>query len=306
MNNQMTSFYSMGILLCLFTLASSSSYAIQQPDSDTLSIGLDRFMPEEKFTLIAKHLSTQLNVPVKYENFNSLIELTKNQSKYDLIYTNAFGYAYAQVTDLPFAAFLIRADKNGDPLTYKSCLITNSASGITTVEQVKENSDSLDVSFTYASSTSGHIVPRIYLSQLIGETLESGFQGVAFESSHEEIIKKVGEGKTDLGACSCYWAQKKAQEDSALKGQIKILWESTPIPHVVWATGNTMNEAMKVPLQQAFSTLLENEQIRTLVMRPDLTAYSSIKDEAFSFLIDQLKKDQELEFYLYYYESFSE
>lgn len=299
-------FPSFGIMLCLLMFLPFVTRSAGSADQDTLRIGLDRFMSEEKFAPIADYLSIQLNMPVKYERFNSLIELTGNQSNYDMIYTNAFGYAYAQVTKLPFEAFLTRADKNQQPLTYTSCLITNSKSGILTAEQIIEKSTSSDLSFTYPSSTSGHIVPRIYLSQLLNQPLESRFQSITFESNHVDVIEKVGNGGTDIGACSCYWARKKIEENPKLKEFVSILWESPPIPYLVWAANNSLKKGLTDNIKKAFSTMLDIPEIRASVMRPDLTTYSAINNDAFSILIDQLKKDQELEFYLYYYEAVSE
>lgn len=281
-----------------------NSFAVQQPD--TLKVGLDRFMPEEKFKPIADFLSNQLGIYVKYENFNSLLELSSNQSTYDLIYTNAFGYAYAQVTELPFTSFLVRADKNGSTLTYKSCLIANKNSPIKSTKNIAEKSSSIDVSFTYASSTSGHIIPRIYLSQLIGKSLESGFKSVSFETSHEDVIEKVNNGSIPLGACSCQTIREEVKADSKLKNTIQVLWESIPIPHAIWATNQTSNPAVYSGLGTALNEMLKVKEIRELVDLPDLAQYSPPAEDGFNYLINQLRKDNELEFYLYYYESFSE
>lgn len=276
--------------------------AIQVPG--TLTIGLDRFMPAEKFKPIAAFLNDQLQVEVQFENFNSLLELSSNQSKYDLIYTNAFGYAYAQVTELPFDPFLVRADENGSTLTYKSCLIANKSSKLKSTKNIADDSKNIDVSFTYASSTSGHIIPRIYLTQLIGQSLESGFKSVNFESSHKEVIQKVNEGSVALGACSCQWVREEIKANPKLKNTINVLWESIPIPHAIWAINQTSNLEVFDGLDLALNKMLKTPEILEIVNLPDLAQYNSPAVDGFNFLINQLKKDDELEFYLYYYESF--
>lgn len=290
-------------LLFFIFIIHKNSFALP---GDTLSIGLDRFMPAKKFKPIADFIGQKLDVFVLYENFNSLLELSSKQSEYDLIYTNAFGYAYAQVTDLPFKAYLVRADKNGQTLTYKSCLISNKGSNITSTRDIKELSKDLEVSFTYASSTSGHIIPRIYLTQLVGESLEGGFKKLNFESGHREVIEKVNEGKIKLGACSCQTIKEEIQANAKLTKTINVLWESIPIPHAVWATNNLSDPKIYEKLGQSLNALLNETQLREIVDLPYLTQYSTPAQDGFNYLINQLKKDDELEFYLYYYESFSE
>ncbi|SMD37240.1 ABC-type phosphate/phosphonate transport system, substrate-binding protein [Reichenbachiella faecimaris] len=280
--------------------------SLAQQAPDTLTIGLDKFMPADKFKPIADFLNDQLAVYVEYENFNSLLELSGNQSKYDLIYTNAFGYAYAQVTELPFQSYLVRADKAGTTLTYKSCLIANKNSNIKSTKFIADKSSTIDVSFTYPSSTSGHIIPRIYLTQLIGQSLESGFKSVNFETGHKDVIQKINEGSIALGACSCQWIREEIKANPKLKNTINVLWESIPIPHAVWAANQTSDPAVLEGLDKVLNDMLKVKEIRNIVDLPNLSQYSPAAVDGFNYLINQLKKDDELEFYLYYYESFSE
>ncbi|MEP2025538.1 MAG: PhnD/SsuA/transferrin family substrate-binding protein [Reichenbachiella sp.] len=293
-------------IIILFSLLSCTTISFAQTSGDTLSIGLDRFMPAEKFKPIADFLNEKLDAYVQFENFNSLLELSSNPSQYDLIYTSAFGYAFAQVTELPFQPYLVRADKDGKTLTYKSCLIANKKSMIKSTKDIADDSKSIEVSFTYASSTSGHIIPRIYLTQLIEQSLESGFKGVKFESAHQDVIKKVSEGSIALGACSCQWIREEIKANAQLKNSINVLWESIPIPHAVWATNQTSNPSLFNNLDITLNAMLNKSEIRKIVDLPQLNQYSPASQDGFNYLIDQLKKDNELEFYLYYYESFSE
>jgi phosphonate transport system substrate-binding protein len=289
---------SLSLSLWLMLASFTQAYARQ----NTLSIGLDQFMPAEKFAPVADYLSVQLGVPVTYENFGSLTNLS---AKYDLLYINAFGYAYAKVAGFPFESFVARADASGTLLSYKSCLIAHAKSGIKTPDQIIAQSKSINLSFTYASSTSGHIVPRIYLTQLLGQSLEEAFKQVEFGSEHVDVINKVKSGTVDLGGCSCLWVSDEMSKQPNLKNEIHVVWESEPIPHAVWAINTTSNQKLFSNLPAILNAMLKDKEIWKIMVIPDLNQYSRTDEKAFDFFINQLRTDGELEFYLYYYESVS-
>ena len=121
----------------------------------------------------------------------------------------------------------------------------------------------------------------------------------------KHLKELVQEGKVDLGACSCQWIAEQMEKSPDLKKGIKIVWESNPIPHAIWAINSTSDEKLFTDLDEALNDILEVEEIRNLVSLPGLSQYSLAEEHSFDFLIDQLSNDLELEFYLYYYESFS-
>lgn len=295
------------LISTLVILLMSTSIGFSQdkktPKLDTLSIGLAPFMTPERFKPVAQLLTKELKMPLKYENFNSLVELAGNYQKYDLLYMNAFAFSYTQALDLPLNAFLARANAKEEALSYKSCLIIKADSPIESIAQVVEGAAELKLSFTYASSTSGHIVPRIYLTDQLGGSLENNFEEIKF--LEDDVLHQVVSGSIDIGAYSCATLQEEVAKDNSLANEYRILWSSEAIPHAVMVTGSSIDAKMKKKLTKAFSKLKEYPSAWELLALTDMTQYTEVENSSFDHLTNKLKEDDELEFYLYYYESFS-
>lgn len=177
---------------------------------------------------VRKYLENELNIKVEFfksSDYTSVIEalLTK---KVHMAYLGPFAYVLA--TQKQPLVPLVVGGMNGKPVNYRSIIFTNPGTGIKTMDEVKAKAKNLTLCFADPGSTSGHLVPRAYLTS-IGLDPKTAFKETLFAGSHFASLLAVKGGKVDVG-CSFEFAYDKVIRNKLMKPEeLVILWRSDPI-----------------------------------------------------------------------------
>ncbi|OJJ17174.1 hypothetical protein BKI52_31180 [marine bacterium AO1-C] len=182
---------------------------------------------------IAAYLSTKLNRKIEVilpEKNKQLIEMLQDK-KVDIAFLNTFGYILtsAEANIKPIA--VISSDGK-TPTSYKSCIIkNNSVSKINSIDDIKKKNIAKTIAFKFVNptSTSGHLIPRLYFNSLGLNYTESHFKEVTFGNDHQNTIMQILQNKADVGACSYDDLQKLIKQGKLKKEDLKVLWVSKPI-----------------------------------------------------------------------------
>src|SRR5690606_35900401 len=78
-------------------------------------------------------------------------------------------------------------------------------------------------------STSGNLVPRMYLNSLGLNDPEKQFKKTAYGKTHAQTFQQVAKGEVDVAAFGSNEYRKAIAADSMLRGQVNVLWESEEI-----------------------------------------------------------------------------
>lgn len=115
---------------------------------------------------MAAYLQKKLNMPVEYSfatDYTSVIEAIEAK-KAHIAYLSPFSYVLAsQKHDI---TPIITLGENGAPAMYHSVIFTNPGTGVNTIEDLKAKAKTLTLCFADPASTSGHLIPRAYLTTI--------------------------------------------------------------------------------------------------------------------------------------------
>jgi phosphonate transport system substrate-binding protein len=177
---------------------------------------------------VRKYLEKELGIKVEFfksSDYTSVIEalLTK---KVHMAYLGPFAYVLA--TQKQPLVPLVVGGINGRPVNYRSIIFTNPGTGIKTMDDVKARAKNLTLCFADPGSTSGHLVPRAYLTS-IGLDPKSAFKETLFAGSHFASLLAVKGGKVDVGCSFEYGYDKLLRQKQMKPEDLVILWWSDPI-----------------------------------------------------------------------------
>jgi phosphonate transport system substrate-binding protein len=137
------------------------------------------------------------------------------------------------------------------PLTYRSCIIVKADSPIKTLEELIQGSKKYTMAFVDPASTSGHLIPRVFLEGR-GLDVEKSFRKMFFSTSHPLSLYPVTGGKVDAAATMPSMIHTMEENGKLKTGEVRILWESVDIPASPVAVRKSLPEAFKKELLAAF------------------------------------------------------
>lgn len=185
----------------------------------------------ENMRLLSEELAQQLQREVEmtsYPDVESFIAAIK-ANEVDIALLNTLGYLVLANDNrhmLPVANMHIRKDAADN---YKTVLLTLSDS-ISTYDVLQNKAGKLSMMFVSEGSTSGNLVPRLFLSSINIPSPEAQFREVKYGGNHTSTFEKLLQGETDLCAIGSNEYFEQLAADTTLKNKVKLVWISEEIP----------------------------------------------------------------------------
>ncbi|MFS4445431.1 phosphate/phosphite/phosphonate ABC transporter substrate-binding protein [Maribacter sp. 2307UL18-2] len=185
----------------------------------------------ENMKLLSQELEDRLQRKVtitSYSDVKSFI-LGIKSNEVDIAFINTLGYLILSSDNehmLPVANMHIEEDAVDN---YKTVLLTINDS-IERYSDIGNKAKDLTMMFVKEGSTSGNLVPRLFLSSLGISSPESQFREVEYGGNHTLTFEKLVNGETDLAAIGSNEYYKQIQTDSKLREKVRLLWVSDEIP----------------------------------------------------------------------------
>ncbi|MFI5136331.1 MAG: phosphate/phosphite/phosphonate ABC transporter substrate-binding protein [Sphingobacteriales bacterium] len=206
-----------------------------------------------------KYLQKKLGMEVQFfftTDYTAVIEALRSK-KIHIAHLTPFAYVLAtqQAGLAPIATLGI----NGKPTLYHSIIFTNTHTGLKTMADVKARAKSLTLCFADPASTSGHLIPRSYLSS-VGLNPDSAFKETMFAGSHAASILSVQSGKVDVGCSTSELALNKLIKEGVVKKEeIVILWTSPPIVNDAITVRTDLNKDFTKKIQDAYLSAAKDD-----------------------------------------------
>lgn len=180
---------------------------------------------------LAKVLERQLNKSigiVSYPDVPSFINAI-DSNQVDIGFINTLGYLVLSLDNknmIPAATLHVKENAKDN---YKTVLL-GKAGIADNMDSILKKSEELKISFVAPGSTSGNLIPRLFLSSVGIQFPEKQFKQVDYAGNHQVAIDNLVTGKTDVCAVGSNAYHKKIEIDSTLQKSTSVLWISNEIP----------------------------------------------------------------------------
>lgn len=205
-------------------------------------------------------------------DYSSMIEAASN-GRLDLAYFGPLSYVLAKTKSNiePFAAL----KKDGET-TYKSVLIANNDSGVTSIEQASGKT----VAFGDQASTSSHLIPKSMLAAK-GLQPKKDYQE-AFVGSHDAVALAVQNNNAQVGGLSQPIFESLVERQVIDSNKVKVVAESQPFPQYPWTMRSDLNPELKSKIREAFVDLKDEA-----VLKPfKADGFDAIEDQDYDVVRD--------------------
>lgn len=227
------------ILLCLLLIIwawHSTTFALTPKPKKKLVVATYTYGDNDRLANIqpiALQMARALNATLRLKSYPTVGELVEamRRGEADVAVMNTFGYLLLQTDPVPPIVPLAALDVPDEALNaYTSSLIASKKSGITSIDQLRSNPQAYSLVFAGRHSTSGNLIPRLYLSSLGIQNPEEQFGQVDFLSSHANALQEVISGSSDLAALGTGEYEKQLENGKLKESDVTVLWQSTGIP----------------------------------------------------------------------------
>ncbi len=200
---------------------------------------------------ISKYLEKELGIEIKFikaTDYTAVIEAMRS-NKCHICILGPFSYLLASQNAGAEAIATIGLQSTG-LYTYRSMLLTHPKSGLKSTDDIKKNAKSLQLAYSDPASTSGHLIPRTYISSL-GLDPDKDFAGVRFSGSHVASLLSLRNAKFDLAGVSSESYLRLLANKQADSSDYVVLWQSDPILTDPFCVKNTLPTELKEKIRTA-------------------------------------------------------
>ncbi len=278
------------LLLALFVamlVACDNRSTTGEPLPDVLRIGI---LPDdseqalrERHTPLFDYLSQELSLTYKFvipESYADLLERF-TRGEIDLAYFGGLTFVKAQ--QMTGAIPIVMRDID---TRFTSYLITNKKHAGENLNDFKSKT----LSFGSKLSTSGHLMPRHFLTKKIGKP-ETFFGQILYSGSHDATVKNVKDDIAAIGAVNANILDTMYKNGKITRNDIRIISETPPYPNYVWAVPARINQSGRFKLRNAFLSLLPtNERHAAILQSAGANGFLPASNSEFSPLLEIVKE----------------
>ena len=203
----------------------------------------------KKFLPLTKYLESKTNKKIEFfpvTNYSSVVEAL-SQKKVDIAWLGGLTYIQAKIRSNGEVEPIIQRVKDS---TFTSVFITHKDEKISKIEDLKNKS----FSFGSPSSTSGHLMPRLFLEKN-NINPEKYLKQIGYSGAHDATIFSVLSKKVSAGVLnSIVW--KKFVRENPKKAKELIVFYTTPKYYDYnWTIRKDLSNEIKESLVNAFLEL---------------------------------------------------
>ncbi|TNC80613.1 MAG: hypothetical protein C9356_12900 [Oleiphilus sp.] len=271
--------FSAGFLITSFLAMASCHNAPEQRKAlSELRIGLlpdrDPELLKAQHKPLFEYISANVGKPYTFvvpDSYQQLVDLFENQS-IDLAFFGGYTFVKAHKTHRAVPLVMRDIDRS-----FLSVIIARKDSQLSTLEDLRGQS----FSFGSRLSTSGHLMPRYYLSKLDIRP-ERYFSDIRFSQAHNKTLDAVVSGQVKAGVLNANVFNQILETNPDLKETLQVIWQTAPYPNYVWAGQPYLSEQFRIDLRTAFLMLERATPEGEAILAP-LNARSFILAETADF-----------------------
>lgn len=206
----------------------------------------------ERYTPLTEYLAEELGVAVELtlpQSYQHLLDLF-HRREVDLAYFGGVTFVQAHLRD--GAAPLVMRDVDAKFTSYFIVRADEPAGLISDMEGRR-------LSFGSRLSTSGHLMPRHFLTES-GIAPEEYFGSVSYSGAHDRTAMLVRDGAADIGVANSVVIDAMFADGRLRPDEVRILWETPPYADYVWALRAGFSEDVVNRVRNRFLALSHRNQ----------------------------------------------
>jgi phosphonate transport system substrate-binding protein len=241
----------------------------------------------ERYEDLVKYLSQKLGIPVEQKSSSDYAGvITAMQFKHvDVAYFGPKSYVEAALR-ANAEAFVVEVGEDGTQ-GYHGLIIAKKGSAIQKLEDAKGKV----WAFTDPNSTSGTLVPTIYLVKERKIDPQTYFSKVIYSGGHEASMLSVKGGKVDIASTNDLDMARGEGKMWNKDKDFQILWTSPLIPGSPMAWRKDLPETLKKALRDAFVSYKDKEGLAKL----KLSGYAPVTDDVYNPVREQIEFKKSLD-----------
>ena len=197
-----------------------------------------RYAPLKQALEANTGMAVELLLPSTYEE----LVYRFAQGEVDLAYFG--GYTFLRAQEQAGAEPLVMRDIDARFVSYIIVPPDHPARGLAGLQQAR-------FAFGARSSTSGHLMPRYFLSRE-GIVPEAFFSGVVYSGAHDLTFRLVADGLVDAGVVNGQVVRSMLAGSPAGSPPVRVIWQSPPYVDYVWAVQPGMDQEARRTITGVF------------------------------------------------------
>lgn len=258
-----------GLILLLFLVAISCPHSIAQTLYFSAIPHHNRVQEELLYSMVAKHLTERLNMPVEFiasSDYHETLSLF-GQRKIAFAWFGGLTGLLAKNSD-PNAQAIVMGFEDQ---FFKTLLIANYSSGLSYSNELPSKLRGKTLALGSELSTSGRLFPEYFLQQRFGEPIANVFTKIGYSGRHEKTIHWVEQGLYDVGAVNFQVWYALLQKGRINTARVGVIWESPPYSdyHVLACSDldKRFGEGFQRKLESAMLSMNANGQLMKIFGR---------------------------------------
>jgi phosphonate transport system substrate-binding protein len=204
---------------------------------------------QRKVQPMVDFLQESLGIPVKYipvTDYGAAVQALV-AGRIDFAWLG--GFTYVQSRNMAEVSPLCMRDIDRE---FKSVFIANVGSGVHKMDDLRGKK----FAFGSKSSTSGHMMPRHFLSREFKIDSARDFDGEpVFSGAHDATAKIVESGKVAAGTLNAEVWKRMVAAGKIDTARVKVIWTTPAYVDYVWTARNTVSEVLRNKFRAAFLAL---------------------------------------------------
>jgi phosphonate transport system substrate-binding protein len=213
-----------------------------------------------KFAPLVAHLERALGTRVEYTpvtDYGAVVQALVG-GKVDFAWLGGFTFVQARRLAGAVPLCMRKIDRQ-----FKTGFVAHRDSGIATLRDLRGKR----FAFGSKSSTSGHLMPRHFLSSVFGIDVTKDFAGApTYSGSHDATVMMVESGKVDAGEANLLVIERMFDQKQVDPELVKLVWTTPSYIDYVWAARKGVPKALRDKFKQAFLSLDANESTDRVVL----------------------------------------
>jgi len=258
------------------------------PEMKVLRVGAipaeDAQKTREAYKALTNYLEKKTGLPVELfvaTDYSGVIEAMRG-GKLDIAYFGPFSYVLA--ADKANAEAYAVEKRQGSGTSYKSLVITSPNSGIEKLADIKGRT----YAFVDPASTSGNLIPRSFYKQN-GIDPDKDFKSVVYAGGHDAAALAVKNHKVDAASMDDITYSNMKEKNLISDQDIKIIYQSDPIPGSVWAWRKDLPETLKGTIKQAFLEVAKEDPAALSAYGGKVEDYAPANDADYNVIRETAK-----------------